>query len=55
MVALINHGKLPFNIHKGDRIAQMVFATVMRVVLNEVDKSTETERGAGGFGSTGVE
>ena len=53
-VGLINHGDKPFSIHRGDRIAQMMFLPVCHadfVVCTELD---ETERGAGGFGHTGV-
>lgn len=53
-VLLINHGKAPFEIRRGDRIAQMVVAPVTRVVWESVAELPETERGAGGFGSTGV-
>jgi dUTP pyrophosphatase len=53
-VCLINHGNDTFEIHHGDRIAQLVFAQVEQVQLMEVDKLDDTERGAGGFGHTGV-
>lgn len=43
-----------FYIKKGDRIAQGVIAPVMRAVFEEVDELSETDRGLGGFGSTGV-
>lgn len=43
----------PFTVKDGDRIAQLVFMPVMQVQLVEVDALTETERGEGGFGSTG--
>lgn len=52
-VILINHGKEPFTIKRGDRIAQMVFNKVEYVQLQEVVELTATDRGAGGFGSTG--
>ena len=52
-VILINHGKDPFVIKRGERIAQMVIAPVTRVTLDLVDKLDDTQRGAGGFGSTG--
>ena len=52
-VILINLGQEPFTVQPGDRIAQMVFAPVTRGVWDEVDVLDETERGAGGFGSTG--
>lgn len=53
-VPLINHGREPFPIARGDRIAQMVIAPVTRAVLVEVAALDETARGEGGFGSTGV-
>lgn len=53
-VILINHGKEPFTVRKGDRIAQMVIAKYERVDFVEVDSLSNTERGAGGFGHTGV-
>ena len=53
-VALINWGQEPFVIHDGDRIAQMVIAAYTKAELVEVEKLSETERGAGGFGHTGV-
>ena len=43
-----------FDIKKGDRIAQLVISKVTRAEIVEVDKVSETERGSGGFGSTGV-
>lgn len=53
-VVLINLGSAPFTINNGDRIAQIVVAPVARGVFVEADVLDETERGAGGFGSTGV-
>jgi len=53
-VLLINHGGAPFVIKRGDRIAQMVVAPVTQIVWNKVDQLDETERGSGGYGSTGV-
>lgn len=53
-VILINHGKAPFQVRHGDRIAQMVIAKVERASFIEVEALSETERGAGGFGHTGV-
>ena len=52
-VILINLGDEPFVIEPGDRIAQMVFAPVTRVAWCEVETLDATERGEGGFGSTG--
>lgn len=51
---LINHGQEPFTIRRGDRIAQMVIAPVTQALLVEAETLGETQRGAGGFGSTGV-
>jgi len=53
-VILLNGGADVFVIRRGDRIAQMVIKPVPAVVLEEVDELEDTERGAGGFGSTGV-
>jgi dUTP pyrophosphatase len=53
MVLLINHGREPFTISHGDRIAQLVIAPVSQAELLEVSELDQTERGAGGFGSTG--
>ncbi|MEA5617234.1 dUTP diphosphatase [Cronbergia sp. UHCC 0137] len=53
-VILINHGKKPFKISKGMKIAQMVIAPVIRVEIEEVDSLTDTSRGTDGFGSTGI-
>lgn len=53
-VLLVNLGGEPFEIRRGERIAQLVVARHERVVWNEVDSLDDTARGAGGFGSTGV-
>ncbi len=53
-VILANLGSEPFEIKRGDRIAQLVPAPVQRAELSEVDSLDETARGAGGFGSTGT-
>ena len=53
-VILQNHSKNVFSIHKGDRIAQMVFCPINQTEWIEVDNISNTERGEGGFGSTGV-
>lgn len=53
-VILANLGSEPFPIARGDRIAQLVPATVQRATLSEVDSLDDTVRGAGGFGSTGT-
>jgi len=52
-VILVNLGKEPFVIKRGERIAQMIVAPVTRVTLDHVEKLDETTRGGGGFGSTG--
>jgi dUTP pyrophosphatase len=51
---LINHGKAPFVVERGMRIAQMVIMPVPPVELVEVDELDSTARGAGGFGHTGA-
>ncbi|MEA3569324.1 dUTP diphosphatase [Paenibacillus phoenicis] len=53
-VLLINLGQEPFVIRRNERIAQMVFQIVPEVNLVQVDKLSETVRGAGGFGHTGT-
>jgi dUTP pyrophosphatase len=52
-VILINHGAAPFVIKRGERIAQMVIAPVVQAALVPVATLSATDRGAGGFGSTG--
>lgn len=52
-VGLINLGPADYTIEPGERIAQMVFAPVLRAELIEAENLPETERGSGGFGSTG--
>ena len=52
-VILVNHGAEDFVIRRGERIAQMLIAPVTRAAWSEVESLDETERGAGGFGSTG--
>lgn len=52
-VVLHNASRFSFHVKRGDRIAQLVFARVERPVLVRVPTLTATERGAGGFGSTG--
>lgn len=51
---LINNGKEPFKVSDGDRIAQLMFMPVYQAAFLPVDELDETERGTGGFGSTGV-
>jgi dUTP pyrophosphatase len=53
LIMLINLGAEPFEVTRGMRIAQMVSARVERVTFLPVEALPETERGAGGFGSTG--
>ncbi len=52
-VILINHSSENFEINSGDRIAQLIFAKVEQAVWFETESLNETERGQGGFGSTG--
>jgi dUTP pyrophosphatase len=52
-VLLINHGATPFPIRRGERIAQMVIAPVVRAELVAANSLSATDRGGGGFGSTG--
>ena len=53
-VILINLGKADFTINSGDRIAQMVVAPVTQASFTLADSLSETDRGSGGFGSTGI-
>lgn len=53
-IALLNHGKVHQVIQPGDRIAQMLFVPYFAPELEEVDVLSDTQRGAGGFGSTGT-
>lgn len=53
-VCLINHGDDTFDIHHGDRIAQIVFAKVEQAILLDVFRLSGTKRGDGGFGHTGI-
>jgi dUTP pyrophosphatase len=52
-VLLINHGAAPFSIRRGERVAQMVISAVTMAELVAVESLSATDRGAGGFGSTG--
>ncbi|MDR1932579.1 MAG: dUTP diphosphatase [Spirochaetales bacterium] len=52
-VMLINHGKAPFSVSPGDRIAQIVFAPVYRAEIFHAEELPDSQRGTGGFGSTG--
>ena len=53
-VILANFGDADFSVKKGDKIAQLVIAPVLQPAVAEIDVVDETDRGAGGFGSTGV-
>lgn len=53
-ILLYNAGQYPFKFEQGDRIAQLVFAKVTRAGFRVVEELGDTERGEGGFGSTGV-
>ena len=53
-VILANLGDAPFAVKKGDRIAQVVIAPVTTAAIEETDVVDDTDRGGGGFGSTGV-
>ena len=55
MVLLINLSQAPFTVNDGERIAQLVIARHEQAVLTTVEVLDETERGAGGYGHTGVE
>ena len=52
-VILANLGSEPFEVRRGERIAQLVPAPLLKAEFDEVDSLDETDRGAGGFGSTG--
>ena len=53
-VILVNHGSEPFRIERGMRVAQLVVTPVVQAVWRERESLGTTERGAGGFGSTGA-
>lgn len=53
-VGIINHGEEPFTVARGDRIAQLFFLPVLHADFLVTETLDETERGAGGFGHTGV-
>ena len=53
-VILVNLGKERFTVKNGERIAQMVICPIKQVSIEEVKELSETDRGAGGFGSTGT-
>jgi len=52
-VLIVNLGERPLEIHRGDRIAQLIIAPVIRATIIESDDLSASERGAGGFGHTG--
>ncbi len=53
-IIVINHGQDTFRVVSGDRIAQLVVAPVVRCRISQVEELSETGRGAGGFGHTGI-
>lgn len=53
-IGLINLGRVPFTVQRGDRIAQLVLAPVCQARLQVVRELDPTERGGGGFGHTGI-
>jgi dUTP pyrophosphatase len=52
-VILFNHGIEPFSIKKGDRIAQLILECIKNPIVEEVTDLPQSDRGTGGFGSTG--
>lgn len=53
-VILINHGAIEYSIKKGDRIAQLIFSPAFQGHLSLASDLSKTDRGSGGFGSTGI-
>ena len=53
-IILINHGRDPFNVVVGDRIAQIAFKRIEHTLLEEVNQLSDSNRGEGGFGSSGI-
>lgn len=53
-VVLFNHSEEDFQVKRGDRVAQLILERISMAAVEEVNELFETERGAGGFGSTGV-
>lgn len=53
-VILINHGTVPFVVRRGDRIAQLVIAPVIQAEFHQTETLSETQRGEGGFGHSGM-
>lgn len=54
-VVLFNHSEVDFDVKKGDRIAQFICERIFYPTIEEVPTLNETERGSGGFGSTGTQ
>jgi dUTP pyrophosphatase len=54
MIPLINLGKKPFRLHRGDRVAQMIVQKIYQAKFDLVEKLDETDRNTGGFGHTGL-
>lgn len=54
-VVLFNHSEVDFDVKKGDRIAQFICERIFYPTIEEVSTLNETERGSGGFGSTGTQ
>ncbi len=52
-VILVNHGSEPFTVKRGDRIAQMIIAPFVQADFHQVSELSKTQRGTGGFGSSG--
>nr|3SO2_A Chain A, Chlorella dUTPase [Chlorella variabilis] len=53
-VVLFNHGETPFQVRRGDRVAQLILERIATPEVVEVESLDETTRGTGGYGSTGV-
>lgn len=53
-VVLFNHGDEDFSIRRGDRVAQLILEKISMAEIIEVEELADTERGTGGFGSTGI-
>ena len=54
MVLLFNHSDVNFEVKHGDRIAQLIIEKITETYIEEIDNIDSTERGSGGFGSTGI-
>jgi len=52
-IILLNTGREPYEVHRGDKIAQLLIQPVVHAEIAEVSDLSDTDRGAGGFGSTG--